>query len=242
MKSRSELLDIYCNFTKMVETQFSKRIKAFRSDNALEYTQQAFQNILKQYGIAPHLSCPGTSQQNGRAERKLRHILDTVRAFLLSSLVPTPFWGKATLTAIYTINRLPTPLLAHCTPHERLFGSSLTYHQLRVFGSACFVVFWKHKLFHEVGKFSMPSFPPFTTLLEMPLSHSTTGDVCPESSLLEPQSSNAHDVTPLESSNSVQSKAPRSYFPTCSSPIHSGKFSSIPSPGLSLLSCLSCFT
>jgi len=113
MKSRFELLDIYRNFAKMVETQFSKRIKDFRSDNALEYTQQAFQNILKHYSTAPHLSCPGTSRQNGRAERKLRHILDTVRALLLSSLVPT---------------------------HERLFGSSPTYHQLRVFGSACFVL------------------------------------------------------------------------------------------------------
>jgi hypothetical protein len=42
MKSRSELLDIYRNFAKMVETQFSKRIKAFRSDNALEYTHRLF--------------------------------------------------------------------------------------------------------------------------------------------------------------------------------------------------------
>jgi hypothetical protein len=38
MKSRSELLDIYRTFAKMVETQFSKPIKAFHSDNALEYT------------------------------------------------------------------------------------------------------------------------------------------------------------------------------------------------------------
>ena len=38
MKSRSEILPIYSNFTKMIETQFSKRIKIFRSDNALEYT------------------------------------------------------------------------------------------------------------------------------------------------------------------------------------------------------------
>ena len=29
MKSYSELLDIYCTFAKMVETQFSKPIKAF---------------------------------------------------------------------------------------------------------------------------------------------------------------------------------------------------------------------
>ena len=42
MKSRSEILPIYNNFAKMVETQFSKRIKTFRSDNALEYTQYAF--------------------------------------------------------------------------------------------------------------------------------------------------------------------------------------------------------
>ena len=69
MKHRSELLEVYSNFAKMVETQFSKRIKIFRSDNALEYTQYAFQAILHSYGIVHHLTCcPGTSQQNGRAE------------------------------------------------------------------------------------------------------------------------------------------------------------------------------
>jgi len=207
MKSRSELLDIYRNFVKMVESQFSKPIKAFHFDNALEYTQHAFQNILKHYGTAPHLSCPGTSQQNERAERELRHILDTVLALLLSSLVPTHFWGEATLTAVYIINRLLTPLLAHCTPHERLFGSSPTYHQLCVFGFASFVLLQPHE-FHEVGKFCIPSLPPFTTLLETPLSPSTTGDIFPESSSLEPQSSNAHDAPPLESPDSVQSEAP----------------------------------
>jgi transposase InsO family protein len=87
MKSRSELLDIYSNFAKMVETQFSKPIKAFRSDNALKYTQHDFQSILKHYGTVSHLSCPGTSQQNGRVERKLRHILDTVCALLLSTSI-----------------------------------------------------------------------------------------------------------------------------------------------------------
>ena len=42
MKHRSELLQVYSNFAKMVETQFSKRIKIFRFDNALEYIQYAF--------------------------------------------------------------------------------------------------------------------------------------------------------------------------------------------------------
>ena len=75
----------------MVETQFSKCIKNFQFDNALEYIQYAFQAVLHSYGTIHHLTCPGTSQQNGRAERKLRHILNTVRALLLSAKVPAPF-------------------------------------------------------------------------------------------------------------------------------------------------------
>ena len=75
----------------MVETQFFKCIKIFRSDNALEYTQYAFQAVLHSYGIVHQLTCPGISQQNGRAKRKIRHILDSVRALLLSAKVLAPF-------------------------------------------------------------------------------------------------------------------------------------------------------
>ena len=91
MKHRSELLQVCSNFAKMVEAQFSKHIKIFRSDNALEYTQYAFQAVLHSYGYVHQLTCPGTSQQNGRAEQKFRHILDTVRAIPLSAEVPAPF-------------------------------------------------------------------------------------------------------------------------------------------------------
>ena len=62
MKSRSKILPIYSNFAKMVEIQFPKRIKTFRFDNALEYTQYAFQALLHSYGTVHHLTCPGTSQ------------------------------------------------------------------------------------------------------------------------------------------------------------------------------------
>ena len=93
MKSRSEILPIYSNFAKMIETQFSKRIKTFRSNNALEYTQYVFQALLHSYGTIHHLTYAGTFQQNGQAERKLRHILDTVRALLLSAKSSCPFLG-----------------------------------------------------------------------------------------------------------------------------------------------------
>ena len=63
------------------------------------------------YGTVHHLTCPGTSQQNGRVERKFRHILDTVRAFLLSAKVPAPFWGEAAFHAVHAINRIPSPII-----------------------------------------------------------------------------------------------------------------------------------
>ena len=91
MKHRSELLQVYSNFAKMVENQFSKRIKKFQFDNALKYTQYAFQAILHSNGTTHQLTCPGTSQQNARAEQKLHHILDTVRALFLSTKAPASF-------------------------------------------------------------------------------------------------------------------------------------------------------
>ena len=97
------------------------------------------------YGIVHHLTCSGTSQQNGRAERKLRHILDTVRALLLSAKVPAPFWGEAALYAVHAINRIPSPIIHNQTPYECLFGSPLDYHHLRSFGYACFVLFQPHE-------------------------------------------------------------------------------------------------
>ena len=111
--STSALAEVfsYSNFTKIIETQFSKRIKIFRSDNALEYTQYAFQAILHSYGTIHQLTCSGTSQQNGRAKRKLSHILDTVRALLLSAEDPAPFWGETALHAVHTINRIPSPVI-----------------------------------------------------------------------------------------------------------------------------------
>jgi hypothetical protein len=123
----------------MVQTQFSRIIKNFRSDNAMKYNEKSFQKFLKQNGTLSHRSCPYTSQQNGRAERKHRHILDTVRAFLISASLPERFWGEAALIAIYTINRVPSPTIHNQTPYELLYDSAPHYSLLRVFGCICFV-------------------------------------------------------------------------------------------------------
>ena len=116
LKNRSKLYHIYHDFKKMIETQFSKPIKVFRSNNAQEYKAREFSTILHQFSIILHSSCAGTSQQNGRVERKLRHILDVVCATTIATSTPSQFWGEAALTAVYTINRCPSPILQNITP------------------------------------------------------------------------------------------------------------------------------
>ena len=129
----------------MVQTQFSQNIKFFHYDNAMKYRESTFLTTLKQNGTLPYHSCPNTSQQNGCAERKHRHILDTVWALLLSASIPEHFWGEATLTAIYTINRVPSPTTLNRPPYELLYGSPLDYQSLCIFGCVCFMLLPPHE-------------------------------------------------------------------------------------------------
>lgn len=96
----------------------------------MEYLESSFLTTLKQNGTLSHRSCPSTSQQNGRAEHKHRHILDTVRALLLSTSILEHFLGEAALTAVYTINRVPSPTTLNKSPYELLYDSPLDYQSL----------------------------------------------------------------------------------------------------------------
>ena len=84
-------MSIYQTFHKMIETQFNRTIKVFRSDNAQEYNDKSFLFFLDKHGTLPQRSCPYTSQQNGRAEQKHCHILDIVRTLLISAFLPEHF-------------------------------------------------------------------------------------------------------------------------------------------------------
>jgi transposase InsO family protein len=91
LKHRSDLVPIFQIFHKIIQTQFSRTIKVFRSNNAQEFHDKSFLSILDSNGTLPHYSYPYTSQQNGHAECKLRHILDVVRTLLISAFVPERF-------------------------------------------------------------------------------------------------------------------------------------------------------
>lgn len=73
-------------------------------------------------------------QQNGRAERKHRNVLEMSRALRLQAGLPLSFWGDCVLTATYITNRLPTPILNNVSPYEKLFKRRPDYNHLKTFG------------------------------------------------------------------------------------------------------------
>ncbi|RVW12980.1 Retrovirus-related Pol polyprotein from transposon RE1 [Vitis vinifera] len=95
---------------------------------------------MSHHGILHQSSCAHTPQQNGVAERKNRHLVETARTLLLHSHVPFRFWGDAILTACYLINRMPSSVLHDQIPHFLLFPDQPLYFlPPRVFGCTCFV-------------------------------------------------------------------------------------------------------
>ncbi|WP_411028391.1 hypothetical protein, partial [Salmonella sp. s59033] len=70
------------------------------------------------YIFHAHQSCPYTPQQNGVAERKHKHIVESGLSMLYQSNLPSSCWCYAFNTATYLINRLPFSMLAFKSPWE----------------------------------------------------------------------------------------------------------------------------
>ena len=129
----------------MIETQFNHIVKVVRSDNAQEYNDKSFLSFLDSHGTFTQQTCPYTSQQNGYAERKHRHILDVFHALLIFASLPKRFWGEATVIIVYTINHIPSLTTHNKSPFKFLYGETPDYSSFRVFSCACFVSLSSHK-------------------------------------------------------------------------------------------------
>jgi hypothetical protein len=149
LKHKAEVLSVFQYFHTMVQNQFSAKIQILRSDNGGEYINREFHEYFQKHGLIHETSCPHTPQQNGVAERKNRHILETARALLLGSHLPSRHWADAVATSVHLLNRMPSKVLEFKTPLHTLstYVSLPTMLMIppRVFGCVAFVHLPKHQ-------------------------------------------------------------------------------------------------
>jgi hypothetical protein len=143
------VFETFVKFKCLVENYFNLKIKQVQTDGGGEYTSNKFLSFLSTNGILHRLTCPHTSQQNGIAERKHRHVIETALSLLAHSHLPSKYWVEAVSTSVYLINRLPTPTLKNFSPFLKLFQKAPDYTLLKTFGCACYPLlkpYTKHKL------------------------------------------------------------------------------------------------
>ncbi|PKU87110.1 Retrovirus-related Pol polyprotein from transposon TNT 1-94 [Dendrobium catenatum] len=135
---KSDVFSTFIEFQNMVERQFNRKIMILRSDNGGEFLNKKFQTLFKLNGIIHQLTCPHSPSQNGVAERKHRHLMETTRTLLIQASIPQHLWVDTLLTAAYLINQLPSSNTHHKSPYELLFGKTPSYERLRIFGCLCY--------------------------------------------------------------------------------------------------------
>ncbi|KAM2798566.1 hypothetical protein COP1_003513 [Malus domestica] len=149
MKQKSDVGQIFQQFYRMIGNQFSLPIKVLRSDNGGEYLNFELSQFFAEHGILHETTCPQTPQQNGVAERKNRHILETTRALLIGAHAPHAYWANAVTYSVYLLNRMPSRVHNFRTPMEVLtdyvtLPSSLQLSP-RIFGCVAYVHLHKNQ-------------------------------------------------------------------------------------------------
>lgn len=141
----TETFKKFRQFFLYIKNQHRSSIHIVRSNNSTEFTSLDFQIIIKTNDIHHHLSYTYTPQQNGKVEKKHRHILQVARSLMLQSHIPLKFWGECILTFVHPFNRTPSVVIDNETPYYRLFRKHSKLSHLKVFGCWCYATNNRHK-------------------------------------------------------------------------------------------------
>ena len=94
----------------------------FQSDGGGVFLNTSFKDYLEKNGILHYVSYPYTPQENGMAERKHRHLVETAITLLSFAKLPHKFWYYAVAHAAFFINKMPCRVLQMTSPFEQLYG------------------------------------------------------------------------------------------------------------------------
>ena len=105
IKAKSDVAGVTMDVINMLEKQSGCPLLVVRSDNGSEYINSTLGTFFKEKGVLCQTTVRYTPEQNGKAERLNRTLLDRVRAMLEDSGLPKTLWAEAATTASYLRNR-----------------------------------------------------------------------------------------------------------------------------------------
>src|SRR5690606_25887136 len=114
--------------------RFKTRIITMYSDNGSEFIGLRLCPYIVTHGISNHTTPPPTPEHNVVAERKHMHIPETYLTLFQHASIPNTYWRYSFSAAVYLINRITTPMLAHSSPFQALFQTPPNYNKLQTFG------------------------------------------------------------------------------------------------------------
>lgn len=163
LKQKSEVLDRFKEFKRLVENQTGRRIekivdgitkdgdqltkntiKKLRTDNGGEFLSTEFIEYCKSNGIQHQLTNAYTPQQNGVAERMNRTIVEKAKCLLFDAKLPKTYWAEAVNMATFIINKSVNSL-GRITPDELYYGEKPDLTNLKIFGTEIMVHIPKEK-------------------------------------------------------------------------------------------------
>lgn len=139
LKHKSDVYDRFKVFEKLIRNKFGKAMKVLRSDNGKEFRNKLMDSYLESCGILRETTAPYTPEQNGKAERDNRTIIESARTMLRAKNLPKYLWAEAVSTAVYLLNRSGSSNGDDKTPYERWIGKKPNLQHVRIFGSEAFV-------------------------------------------------------------------------------------------------------
>ena len=103
IKHKIDAVECFITLDKLLRNKFDRRIKTLRTDNGKEYVNEKLTSYLKKQGITHERTAPYTPEQNGKAERENRTIVECARTMLNSADSPRSLWAEAVNTSVYLL-------------------------------------------------------------------------------------------------------------------------------------------
>ena len=122
LSNKSHVFSTFLSFRSFIHIEWE--IKNIQRDNGREFDNKPFWEFCKANSLSFRLSCPHTSSQNGKAERKIWTINNIIRTLLAHACLPPSFWNHALQITTYLLNILPRKCLAYQSPLKILYFSS----------------------------------------------------------------------------------------------------------------------